>query len=209
MKDNMKKIISFIIIICLSVVYILPTQSVYASTSGKEIKAYKKFLKKKSYMVNSVSYDMSKSSFVVKDINDDGTKELIIFPNTDEMCTFVLYTYYKGKVKYVLSADHSEIGYYNKKSVFISKWTSMGIVTTHYYVYKKGKIKEIASFSDYKYFDESMDNHYEISGKEVTQKKFYKKLKSKHKISKSKKYKMITGKKRHIVTKSNIKKYVK
>lgn len=211
MKNKIKKIMSLIMVVCLSVMCIVPTQSVYASTASKAIKAYKKFLKKKSYTVDSKSYDMKRSSFVIKDINNDKVKELIMFPNTDEMCTFVVYSYYKGKVKYVEYGNHSGLGYFNKKSVFVNKMTisSTGIIITYYYSYKKGKLKEIATFTNYKFFDETMKNTYEIGGKSVSKSKFNRTLKSKYKISKPNKYKLISMKNSYAITKSNIKKYVK
>lgn len=204
-----KKILINTFIICLSIILVLPAQNVYASKASRATKAYKKFLKQDSYTVNSVKYDMARSSFVVKDINNDKIKELILFPNTDAMCSFVIYSWRNGKVKYVMSAGHSELGYFKGKSVFITQWTSMGISTTYYYTYKKGKLKSFASFTDYEFFDPSMKNVYTFSDKKISKKKFYKKLKSKYKISKSKKYKYILGKECYDVTKSNIKKYVK
>lgn len=205
----MKKILVVILTICLCVIFLNPTESAYAQKTNKFIKAYKKFLSKKEYIVNGVRYDMKKSSFTLKDINNDKTKELIIFPNVDETCTFVIYSYNKGKIRYVLSADNSEIKYYKKRDVFVSEWMSMGIIMTHYYTYKKGKLKEIGYFSDYRYFDESLENVYKVSGKLVNKTKFCNVLKSKYKITKSCKCKMISKKMRHTVTKSNINRYVK
>lgn len=198
-------------VICLSVLSIVPTQRVYASTSSKSIQAYKKFLKKKSYMVDSVSYDMSKSSFAIKDINNDKIKDLIIFPNTDAMCTFVIYSYYKGKIRYVHSGGHSDVGYYSKKSVFVTEEiiSSTGIIVTRYYTYKEGKLEVIAVFTNYKFFDATMKNTYEIAGKPVSKSKFSKTLKTKYKISKPGKYELISMKNRYAITKFNIKKYVK
>lgn len=209
MSKIMKKILLYLIIICVSVSVISQTQAIYASTPQKAIKAYKKFLKQNSYTIDSVSYDMQKSQFAIKDINNDRVKELIMFPNTDAMCTFVIYSFYKGKIRYVLSAGHSEVGYFNKKSVFVSEGGSMGIKTVNYFVYKKGKLRDIASFSDYTYFDSTMNNEYRVSGKKVSKRLFYKILKKKYKISKPRKYKYIFGNKRYAVTKKNIKKYVK
>ena len=198
-------------VICLSVLSIVPMQMVYASASSKSIQAYKKFLKKKSYTVDSVSYDMSKSLFVIKDINNDKIKELIIFPNTDAMCTFIIYSYYKGKVRYVQSGGHSDVGYYSKKSVFVTEEiiSSTGIIATHYYTYKEGKLEAIALFTNYKFFDATMKNTYEIAGKLVSKSKFSKTLKTKYKISKPGKYELVSRENRYAVTKSNINKYVK
>lgn len=206
----MKKIIS-IIIICVCLIYVLPMQDVEASNSKKAISAYKKFLKKESYTVDSGTYDMSNSSFTIKDLNNDKIKELILFPNVDAMCTYVIYSYYKGKVRCVESAGHAEIGYFNKKSVFISEWTisSTGIIVQYYKTYKNGKLKTIASHTNYEYFDPSMEDAYEVSGKTVSAKKFKKILKRKYKLSKPAKYKYIKAKQRHTVTKTNIKKFVK
>ena len=209
MGKRIKKILLYLIIICFSVSGITQTQVVYASTPKKAIKAYKKFLKQNSYTINSASYDMKKSQFTVKDINNDRVKELIMFPNADAMCTVVVYSFYKGKMRYVLSAGHSDLGYFNKKSVFVSEWGSMGIKTVHYSVYKKGKLRDIASLSDYKYFDSTMENEYRVSGKKVSKRSFYKMLKKKYNILKPRKYKYIPGNKRYTVTKANIKKYVK
>ena len=163
------------------------------ATNKKALAAYEKLLSKSTYKWSSMDMEnqTSEYQFCVVDANKDGVKDLLLMNysacHASGYCK--LLTYYKGKVKCVLTADG--ISVYEKAGVVNSYYTGTGTHLGHYYKIKNGKAVEKASFAatDTKEYARPKVKHtsggtyklyyysFKINGKEVSYKTYKKKMK--------------------------------
>ncbi len=93
------------------------------------------------------SYDLN--AYLLKDINGDGIKELIIQHSAGVRTRVIIFTYYKSKVKKVLDKYGVTGLNYNKKTQRIRLQSSSGAAYTYLDIYKltSGKLKRTLAYS--------------------------------------------------------------
>lgn len=107
-----------------------------SKTNKKAMKSYKTFLSNTEY---------KKWKFAIHDINDDGVKELILDSNATNLAEQEtrIYTYYKGKVKFLKSCMRQRITVY-KNGMIGTQLCQSGGYEFMFYKLKKGKLKVVA-----------------------------------------------------------------
>lgn len=178
LKKSRFKIVFIMLIVLISSSVFRP-MNVLAKDSDyiQAIKAYKKFLSNNKVYAGAIEVETKTCTFEVVDLNNDGIPELLLSQGGvlgSAATPEALYTYYKGKVTYVLTAGHSMyFGGFTSGNFIINGDTGFGETTFDYYKLIKGKLKKVASSYDnsaavtskiiYKYW---------ISGKAVAKEKF-------------------------------------
>lgn len=128
-----------------------PDQALAKTSSKKACAAYSKMLSGK-YIEwagpDGEQLSTKKLEFACKDINKDGVKDLIVYRTDGCEATgwYQLYTYVKGKVKYVGFYDY--VTFYPNKNFFLWSNSGHGFYDMVYYrMTKNGNLKILAGYS--------------------------------------------------------------
>lgn len=115
--------------------------TVYAAS--KSSKTNKKAMKSYKTLLSNTEY--KKCKFAIYDINGDGVKELILDSNATNLGEQEtrIYTYYKGKVKFLKSCPRQPIIVF-KNGMIGTQLCQSGRYEFMFYKLKKGKLKVVA-----------------------------------------------------------------
>lgn len=167
---------------------------VQAAAGAKE--AYRNILLQSGIAIDGTVLPKDGTSFCVKDLNHDGTPELLLIHKGASYgdSSMVIATYYKNEVKQLYNDMWREdiVKVYSKGSIFYIQ-SQMTITFKNYYQIKKGKLKNAASYnSDSDFMNGGPGGgkpEYILGTKKVTKEKFQSWIKEKTKGSGAKKLK--------------------
>lgn len=154
------------------------------STKQKALKAYSKFLSKKTIKWGSQPVKSKEIEFAIKNLNNDSIPELIAYwPNASVSDGFEnIYTYKNGKIKLLKNLYSESITHiWKKKGLFKISGARQGHYWDEYYTLKKGKLKLLFSKvgSEFGYDSEGEPIYYNkirykyyINNKKVKKSKF-------------------------------------
>lgn len=197
MEKRRKNNLGFVaLLLLLLVATIIPSGQLNAASKKKAAKrAYDKLLSKSEIKWRYSTVDSSDLKFALKDINRDGTPELLIYnENASHSEGWErVYTCYKGKLKYL--GTYTSLTIYPKKKCYQDTYSNQGTWKQRYFTIRKGKRKKLASYecsytrpSGVKYTkkkDDGVTYYYynmKVNGKKASYKKCMKTIK---KLSKS------------------------
>lgn len=150
MMKKIRKITGLMILAALFVALLLPADAQAASAKKSALKAYNKFLQKKSYVIEKENYNLADSVFSVAYIDNNSVPELLVRMDRKDgnntLSRLALYTYRNGKVKILhtqsmglLGSYGNDYGYYKKKAVFFMDFAHGYYGSRSYYKISNGK----------------------------------------------------------------------
>lgn len=146
MKENMnnKKWLLPLLLLCMTVILMIPVETQAASTKAKALKAYRKLLTQSRIKWNDYgTYVNSKDCFfAIAYVDNNSVPELILecYTTSHAEGYGALYTYRNGKAQLVTGLSlNGPFRYYKKKGIFIDNYTGSGVGQNYYTKLYKGK----------------------------------------------------------------------
>ena len=191
----MKRLAKRGILITLAVMLLFTTPVMAASKKQKAMKAYARFLSKSILYQDRYHEGRARFQINLKSpycrcsiiyLNKDSIPELMIMhPSSHAEGYGSLYTYYKGKVRFVSKID-SPSGYYKKKAVLPDAYSNQGTINITYYYFNGKNLTPILYQGGHLDYNDNVSwRYFNKKQKQISRSKFNILLKKRIKRTKS------------------------